>query len=73
MLRRLLDLVELYRVDSETTITVPLTQDDLAQLAGTTRPTTNQVLRAAEVAGALQISRGRIEVLDLAALERRAR
>lgn len=73
VLRRLLDLVELYRVDSETTITVPLTQDDLAQLAGTTRPTTNQVLRAAEVAGALQISRGRIEVLDLAALERRAR
>lgn len=73
VLRRLLDLVELYRVDPETTTTVPLTQDDLAQLAGTTRPTTNKVLRAAEDAGALQIGRSRIEVLDPAALKRRAR
>lgn len=73
VLRRLVDLVDLYRTHSETTITIPLTQDDLAQLAGTTRPTTNKVLRAAEDAGLLRIGRGRVEVLDEAALSRRGR
>jgi len=73
VLRRLLDLVDLYRTGSANTATIPLTQEELGQLAGTTRPTTNRVLRAAEDAGALRIGRGRIEVLDSAALARRAR
>ena len=51
---------------------IPLTQEELAQLAGTTRPTANRVLRAAETAGVLKVARGRIEVLDAAAVARRA-
>lgn len=73
VIRRLLDLVRLYRTEEEPVTTIPLTQEDLAQMAGTTRPTTNKVLRAAEDAGAVQIGRGRIEILDPAALARRAR
>lgn len=73
VLRRLLDLISVYNTGSDVTTTIPLTQEDLAQLAGTTRPTTNKVLRAAEDAGTLRIGRGRIEVIDQAALARRAR
>ena len=43
---RLIDLVELFGGDAP--VVIPLTQDDIAQLAGTTRPTANRVLRAAE-------------------------
>ncbi len=73
VLRRLLDLVAVYRANGEETITIPLTQEDLAQMAGTTRPTVNRVLRAAEDAGGLKINRSRIDVLDVEALSRRAR
>lgn len=73
VLRRLLDLVDLYRTDDGVAVTVPLTQEDLAQLAGTTRPTVNGVLRAAEGDGVLTIGRGRIAVRDVAALVRKAR
>lgn len=52
---------------------IPLTQHDLATLAGTTRPTVNRVLRAAGAAGAVKLGRGRIEVLDTALLEQLSR
>jgi CRP/FNR family transcriptional regulator, cyclic AMP receptor protein len=51
---------------------LPLTQDDLAGLAGTTRPTVNKVMREAEQAGLIATRRGRIEILDPVALEQRA-
>jgi CRP-like cAMP-binding protein len=51
----------------------PLTQDDIASLAGTSRPKANRVLKAAEDDGILSVRRSRIEVLDAEALERRAR
>ena len=73
VLRRLLDLAALYRSEAGPPTIIPLTQVDLAQLAGTTRPTVNKVLRAAEDAGIVRIGRGRIEVLDAAALTQRAR
>jgi len=69
--RRLLDLVDIY--GDATPITIPLTQEDLAQLAGTTRPTANRLLREAERDGVIVITRGRIAVNDIAALRRRAR
>jgi CRP-like cAMP-binding protein len=49
--------------------TIRLTQDDIAGLAGTTRPTANKVLRDLERTGAIALRRGRIEVsqLDLVA------
>jgi CRP-like cAMP-binding protein len=67
---RLVDLVELYK--GEAPVVIPLTQDDIAQLAGTTRPTANRVLRAGVEQGVLELARGRIEVNDLTALQRLA-
>jgi CRP-like cAMP-binding protein len=67
---RLLDLVEMYGPDAP--VVIPLTQDDIAQLAGTTRPTANRVLRAGEERGVLRLARGRMEVHDRTALRRLA-
>ncbi|MEN9645369.1 MAG: hypothetical protein RL238_2038 [Actinomycetota bacterium] len=52
---------------------VPLTQDDVAGLCGTTRQTANEVLQALVADGAITLSRGRITVIDAAKLERAAR
>lgn len=52
---------------------VPLTQDDLADLAGTSRATVNRVLRMEQDKGAVKLGRGRTEVLDAAELARRSR
>jgi CRP/FNR family transcriptional regulator, cyclic AMP receptor protein len=52
---------------------VAITQEDLAGLAGTTRPTANLVLRALEEEGAVALHRGRIEIRDPAAVRARAR
>ena len=68
---RLHELVQLY--GGEPPVVIPLTQDDIAQLAGTTRSTANRVLRTAEEQGVLQLARGRVEVHDLAGLQRLAR
>lgn len=52
---------------------IPLTQDDVAGLCGTTRQTANEVLQALVADGAITLSRGRISVVDAAKLERAAR
>ena len=65
---RLIDLVELYGGDAP--VVIPLTQDEIAQLAGTTRPTANRVLRSGEEQGVVRLARGRIEILDPPALRR---
>jgi CRP-like cAMP-binding protein len=52
---------------------IPLTQEDLASLAGTSRATVNRVVGEAEKAGLVQRRRGRIVVLDADGLARRAR
>lgn len=44
---------------------IPLTQEELGQLAGTTRPTVNRALRAAQDAGVVDLARGRIRVIDV--------
>lgn len=72
VLRRLVTLCDSYR-DGEGSVVVPLTQDDVASLAGTSRPTTNRVLKAAGDQGIVKVGRGRIEILDAVALVRRAR
>jgi Crp-like helix-turn-helix domain len=71
VLRRLLALAEQFGDNNGTVI--PLTQDDLASMAGTTRPTANRVLKKAEADGVLRLSRGRMEILDTDQLARRAR
>jgi CRP/FNR family cyclic AMP-dependent transcriptional regulator len=51
---------------------IPLTQNDLANFAATTRPTANRVLREESERGTLELLRGRITVLDRERLARRA-
>ena len=72
VLKRLLDMRAHYPA-KDGVVVIPLTQDEVAMLAGTTRPTANKVLRTAEEAGAISLSRGQIEILDVEWLERRAR
>ena len=68
--RRLLEMTEIYGEGEE--VTVPLTQEELASLAGTSRATVNRVLREEEEFGTLRLSRGRSTVTDAAGLRRRA-
>jgi CRP/FNR family cyclic AMP-dependent transcriptional regulator len=68
VLRRLLDAHLLFDGD-----VVPLTQEDLATMAGTTRPTANRVLQRAADDGMVVLGRGKVEVLDRDALASRAR
>jgi CRP/FNR family transcriptional regulator, cyclic AMP receptor protein len=68
--RRLLDMTEVYRDGEE--VTVPLTQEELASLAGTSRATVNRVLREEEDFGTIALARGRTRVIDTDGLRRRA-
>jgi CRP/FNR family cyclic AMP-dependent transcriptional regulator len=71
VLRRLLHLCELYQGDDQR-IVIPVTQEMLASLAGTTRPTANQVLRRLVASDIVSISRSQIVVLDRQSLHQRA-
>ena len=71
VLRRLLELCELYPADGQG-IVIPVTQETLASLAGTTRPTANQVLRRLVAAGIVTVSRSQVVVLNRAGLHQRA-
>ena len=71
--RSLLQLVDLYGPPSATGRTViPLTQAQLADLVGGTRPTVNQILQRLVDQRIIALGRGRIEVLDAATLARKA-
>jgi CRP/FNR family transcriptional regulator, cyclic AMP receptor protein len=67
VLRRLHDLAELYGG------TVPLPQEALAELAGTSRATVNRVLREQAQRGTVSLGRSKVVVLDIDALERPTR
>jgi CRP/FNR family cyclic AMP-dependent transcriptional regulator len=72
VLRRLVELATLYGTgDSE--VVIPLTQEELAGLAGTSRATVNQVLRTLEDKGKVQLKRGKTIISDPAALTVRSR
>lgn len=66
--RRLLSLGELYGTKGPAI--VPLTQEELSQLVGGTRPSVNQILRSLVSSGALELRRGQIVVVDPRALAR---
>ena len=66
--RRLLELARLYPDG-----TIPLTQEDVAGMAGTSRATVNRVLSADAKRGIVELGRGRTVVLKPEELERRAR
>ena len=72
VIRRLLALTEIYASESGPT-EVPLTQEELASLAGTSRATINRVLGEAERDGVVDVRRGRIVVTDPEGLRRRGR
>jgi CRP-like cAMP-binding protein len=72
VIRRMAQLAALYD-DGSASISVPVRQEDIASMAGTTRPTANRVLMSLQADGLLTLARGRTDVLDLPALERRAR
>jgi CRP-like cAMP-binding protein len=72
VLRRVVELAELYG-SGEGPVEIQLTQEALAELAGTSRPTVNQVLREEQDRGTLELRRGRTIVLDLEALAKRSR
>jgi len=72
VLRRLAELVEVYGAEGSHS-EIPLRQDDLAAMAGTTRPTVNRLLRRLEGDGVVELRRGQIRVVDTAELARRAR
>jgi CRP-like cAMP-binding protein len=63
VLRRLVVLADLYG-QGEPEVLIPLTQEDIAEIAGVTRPTVNRVLRKEQQAGTIRLSRGRIIVID---------
>jgi CRP-like cAMP-binding protein len=71
VVRRLLVLCRQYG-DGGAKVSVPLTQSELAEMAGATRPTVNKVLRTLEDAHVIVLSRGSVQVLDRAALRRHA-
>lgn len=80
-------IVEAHHVDADTRVrrrlcelagtydsgVVPLTQEDLAAMAGTSRATVNRVLRAEQQTGTVALQRGRVTVTALEELERRCR
>ena len=69
--RRVLELVDIYANDDPSLpTTIPLTQDDLADLAGTSRATVNRVLREDEARGIVELGRGRTLVVDRRGLQK---
>jgi CRP-like cAMP-binding protein len=71
--RRLLELGELYRDDGAGLTAIPLTQEDIAAIAGTSRATVSRVLSQEERRGTITKRRRRIVLLDVKELERWAR
>jgi CRP-like cAMP-binding protein len=72
VVRRIADLVALYD-EGVVPIEIPVRQEDLASMAGTTRPTANRVLKQLEDEGVLTLARGRMAVIDVGVVQRRAR
>jgi CRP-like cAMP-binding protein len=68
VLRRLVELADIYGGAE-----IPLTQEELAGLAGTSRATVNAVLGDAQTRGLVELRRGRVTILDAEALAGRAR
>ena len=71
--RRVVDLAAIFANSDGAVVSIPLTQEELAQVVGATRPTINRTLKEGEDAGVVRLARGRVEVLDRAAVARLAR
>lgn len=71
--RRLLDVQSHYATGQSDAVVVPLTQEDLASLAGTSRESVNRILGRMQTDGVLELRRGAIRLLDTTALTRLSR
>lgn len=72
VLRRLAAVCRTYDGGAEGPTSVPLTQAEIGELAGASRPATNRVLRRLAEDGVVRLGRGAVLVLDPAALARQA-
>ncbi len=72
VIRRMAELGALWDTGGATVV-VPVRQEDIASMAGTTRPTANRILMQLQSDGIVTLSRGRTEIHDLAALQRRGK
>jgi CRP/FNR family transcriptional regulator, cyclic AMP receptor protein len=70
--RQLVGLTRTYPADAKGRIVIPLTQDDLAGLCGTTRATVNQLIGKLADKKLLKVARGRVIITDLPGLARTA-
>jgi CRP/FNR family cyclic AMP-dependent transcriptional regulator len=71
ILRRLVELARTYGEGAVPAV-IPLTQEDIAGLAGTARATVNRILRAERSRGTVSLEKRRITVLDLESLRKRS-
>jgi CRP/FNR family transcriptional regulator, cyclic AMP receptor protein len=69
--RHLRQLAAVYERDGASVI--PLTQEEIAEIAGTSRATVNRVLREEERRGVIELKRGRTLIVDPEQLTRRGR
>ena len=72
VLRRLGELGQLYRDAADGPVEIPLTQEEVAGLAGTSRASVNAVLGDAQTRGLVSLRRGTITIVDAAGLAARA-
>jgi CRP/FNR family cyclic AMP-dependent transcriptional regulator len=72
VLRRLVDLADLYGAGNGGVV-IPLTQEVLAEMAGTSRATVNRVLNEEQERGTLSLQRGKTVIRDLDSIGARAR
>jgi CRP-like cAMP-binding protein len=73
VMRRLTELTGHYKPDTAGQVEVPLTHEELAGLAGSTRATVTTVLGDLQKSGLVELGRGKLRVLDREQLARRAR
>lgn len=73
VLRRVVELGRVYRGAGDGPVEIPLTQEEVAGLAGASRATVNAVLGDAQAQGLVELRRGTIKILDADQLARRAR
>jgi CRP-like cAMP-binding protein len=72
VLRRLVELAALY-TSGDGSVAITLTQEAIAEMAGASRATVNQVLQDEQRRGTIELQRGKTRVLDLESLVRRAK
>jgi CRP-like cAMP-binding protein len=70
--RRMCELSAIYAAGGDPAV-IPLTQEDIAAMAGSSRATVNRVLSDEQSRHTVALSRGRVTVLELEQLQRRCR